>query len=109
MIPLKILANVHFFECEKEKKCKSGIDLSFSIRKDMFNCGKMVFIDKDYAISGDENISAYIYFLYSELVLPFISEGFRFTFESTKTFGEGVVLKILEYNNKPIDDELNKL
>jgi hypothetical protein len=98
MIPLKILANIHFFECEEEKKYKSGVAFVFSIRKDMFNYGQITFIDKCQAISGDKNINAYIIFLHGELVLPFLSEGFLFTFGNfTESFGEGVVLKMLEY------------
>jgi hypothetical protein len=101
---LKILANIHFFEFKEKRICKSGTGFLFSIRKDMHNYGQITFIDRCQAVSGDDNINAYIVFLYDELVLPFLSEGFRFTFgNSTESFGEGIVLKILEYNNKPIE------
>jgi hypothetical protein len=95
--PLDILANISFYERKEKLNCKNNTGFTFSIRKDMFNYGRITFIDRDYVTSGDKDIKANICFLHGELVSPFLSEGFRFVFGSmTENFGEGIVLKIIE-------------
>jgi len=90
-------ANLSFFFNDNKKRIyHSGLVVDFSIRKDMFNSGKIEFIDKKVIFPGENGVKAKIIFAYGELVRPFLKEGSKYIFgEPIFPYGECLINKIL--------------
>ena len=62
----------------------------------MFNSGKIDFINKECAKSGDTNIFAKITFVYKDLVQDFIQEDVYYFFgEPSQVYGKCKILDVL--------------
>ena len=98
---LVVEASLSFFLNKKTNEpfnriYNNGLIVDFTIRSDMFNCGRIEFTEKQTVVSGDSDVKATITFLYEELVLPFLKEGHTFTFgEPSNPYGKGIVTKII--------------
>ena len=77
MNTLIVNAVIEFFE-NQESIFKTGMIVDFRIREGMFNSGKIDFINKEYAKSGDINIFAQITFAYKDLVQHYIQKDVYF-------------------------------
>ncbi len=89
---LEVKVTIDFFE-NSERIYKTGMIVDFHIRKDMLNSGKIEFSNKDYAKSGDKNISAKVIFAYKDLVLPYIQKDVYYIFgEPSFSYGKCKIL-----------------
>ena len=100
MNTLVVEASLSFFLKNKKNEplnriYKSGLIVDFSIRKGMFNSGKIEFEENKTIMSGEKNIKAIITFAYGELVSPFIKEGSTFVFgEPSTPYGNCKILTL---------------
>jgi len=95
MNTLIVRAIVDLFD-ETERTYKTGMTVDFQIRKDMFNSGKIEFLNNEYAKSGEINIFAQITFAYKDLVLPFIQQDVYYVFgEPSFEYGRCKILEVL--------------
>jgi hypothetical protein len=94
MNTLIIKAIIDLFE-NSGRIYKSGMVVDFQIRKDMFNSGKIEFLNNEYAKSGEINIFAQITFAYKDLVLPFIQQDVYYIFgEPSFEYGRCKILEV---------------
>ena len=102
MNKINIIADLSFYQSDRKPqtrktKIENGMIVAIKISDDMFNSGKISFIDREYALPGDNNIRASVLFAYDELVKPFLKVGKKFTFgETTYLYGEGIIVEIVE-------------
>jgi hypothetical protein len=98
MKKLIIEANLSFLDANKKNVYTTGLIVDFSIREDMFNSGKIHFLNKQTALSGEQNVQAIIIFAYGSLILPFIKKGCIYVFgEPLCQYGKCEVIEI--YSN----------
>jgi len=100
---LVVEASLSFFSKNRkdepiDRTYHSGLIVDFSIRKDMFNGGRIEFIEKLTAAAGEKDVKAIITFIYGELVLPFVKEELKYIFgEPSSPYGECKITKIVGY------------
>jgi hypothetical protein len=95
MKTLVVESVVNLFE-NTDRTYKTGMIVDFRIREDMFNSGKIEFLNKEYVKSGEMNVSVRITFAYKDLVLPFIQKDMYYAFgESSYPYGECKILYVL--------------
>ena len=86
---------IDFFE-NQERIFKTGMIVDFRIREDMFNSGKIDFLNEEYAKSGDINIYAQITFAYKDLVQHFLQKDVYYFFgEPSLVYGKCKILDVL--------------
>ena len=95
MNTLVVKAIINLFE-NSDRIYKTGLIVDFSIRDDMLNSGKIEFLNKKYAKSGEMNIYAQITFAYKDLVLPFIQKEVYYIFgEPSFAYGKCKILGLI--------------
>jgi hypothetical protein len=95
METLSIEANLSFFKNDKKKCYITGLIVDFSIRGDMFNSGKIQFINKQFVLPEEQDVQAIIIFAYGALVFPFIKKGGIYIFgEPSCPYGKCEVVKL---------------
>jgi len=95
MNTLIVKAQIDLFE-NIERTYKSGMIVDFQIREDMYNSGKIDFLNKEYVKSGEINVSAQIIFAYKDLILPYIRKDVYYIFgEPSFAYGRCKILEVL--------------
>jgi hypothetical protein len=78
-----------------ERIYKTGMIVDFRLREDMFNSGKIEFLNKQFAKSGEINIVSQITFAYKDLVLPYIQKDVYYIFgEPSVVYGKCKIVDI---------------
>jgi hypothetical protein len=95
MNKLIIEASLLFLDNDKKKFYTTGLIVDFSIREDMFNSGKIQFVDRQTVFPGEQNVLAIIIFAYGHLVFPYIKKGGVYVFgEPSCPYGKCEVNRI---------------
>jgi hypothetical protein len=74
---------------------KTGMIVDFKVREDMFNAGKIYFLDRSEAKPGDSDIPVEIQFLHLKYLKDYIYDGESFTFGQVSIpYGKGIFIDL---------------